>query len=130
MANYLKDLQLGLLETGRVVARNGPIYSSSVKIRIYEVALLANGRYEERPAPAEIPSSKTTILGVYGNAFFAAVYTLERNLPAVDRTTNAAIILTMRGRNVVMASFLAFLERLCEETTGRPEQARSLRRRA
>ena len=33
-----------------------------VKIRIFEVAQLADGRYEERATPTEIPSGKTTIL--------------------------------------------------------------------
>jgi SulP family sulfate permease len=91
------------------------IYSSSVQIRIFEVVPLADGRYEERPAPTEIPSNKTTILGVYGNAFFAAVYTLERNLPSLDRTRNAVIVLSMRGRDVTMTSFLAFLERYAKK---------------
>ena len=91
------------------------VYSSSVKIRIYEIASLADGRYEERPAPAEIPSNKTTILGVYGNAFFAAIYTLEHNLPSIENTKHAVIIFPMRGRDVVMSSFLAFLERYAKK---------------
>ena len=41
------------------------IYSSSTKIRIVEIAPTPDGRYVEQPAPAEIPSQKTTMLHVY-----------------------------------------------------------------
>ena len=48
---------------------------------------------------------------IYGNAFFAAVYTLEHSLPSVENTRNSAIIFSMRGREMVTSTLLAFLER-------------------
>jgi sulfate permease, SulP family len=55
------------------------------------------------------------MLHVYGNAFFAAVYTLEQGLPSLERTTHAAVIFSMRGRDVVTTTFLAFLERYAKK---------------
>ena len=107
-------LQFAIL-VGVVVTLGLYIYSSSQKLLIVEIAPLGDGRYEERPAPAEFSSNQATILGVYGNAFFAAVYTLEHRLPSVENTRNATIIFSMRGREVVMSSFLAFLERYAQK---------------
>jgi SulP family sulfate permease len=91
------------------------VYSSSTKIRIVEIAPTPDGRYVEQPAPAEIPSQHTTMLHVYGNAFFAAVYTLEQGLPSLERTTHAAVIFSMRGHDAVTTTFLAFLERYAKK---------------
>jgi SulP family sulfate permease len=91
------------------------VYSSSTKIRLVEIAPTPDGHYVEQPAPAEIPSHKTTMLHVYGNAFFAAVYTLEQGLPSIEKTTHAAVIFSMRGRDTVTPTFLAFLERYAKK---------------
>jgi SulP family sulfate permease len=91
------------------------IYSSSTKIRIVEIVPMADGRYSEQPAPREMPSHKTTMLHVYGNAFFAAVYTIEENLPSIDKTKNAAVIFSMRGHDAVTTTLLAFLERYAKK---------------
>jgi len=55
------------------------------------------------------------MLHVYGNAFFAAVYTLEQGLPSIERTTHAAVIFSMRGRDAITTTFLAFLERYAKK---------------
>jgi SulP family sulfate permease len=90
-------------------------YSSSTKIRIVEIAPMPDGRYIEQLAPAELPSQKTTMLHVYGNAFFAAVYTLEQGLPSIENTTHAAVIFSMHGRDAITTTFLAFLERYAKK---------------
>ena len=59
------------------------VYSASTKIRLFEIALTLDGRFVEQPASAEIASQKITMLHVYGNAFFAAVHTLEQGLPSI-----------------------------------------------
>jgi sulfate permease, SulP family len=91
------------------------VYSSSTRIRIVEIAPMPDGRYVEQPAPAEIPPQKTIMLHVYGNAFFAPVYTLEQGLPSIERTIHAAVIFSMRGRDTVTTTFVAFLERYAKK---------------
>ena len=86
------------------------VYSSSTQIRIAEPAPLADGRYEERPAPASIPRGTATVLQVQGNSFFAGVYKLERSLPAAPDGAHAAVILRFRGRDLAGATALAFAE--------------------
>jgi sulfate permease, SulP family len=39
------------------------------------------------------------------------VYTLEERLPSTEKTKHAAVIFSMRGRDAVTTTFLAFLER-------------------
>jgi hypothetical protein len=91
------------------------VYSASTKICLVEIALTLDGRFVEQPASAEIASQKTCMLHVYGNAFFAAVYTLEQDLPSIERTTVAAVIFSMRGPDGVTTTFLAFLERYAKK---------------
>ncbi len=87
------------------------IYSSSTKFRIVEIAPAPGGGYQEQPAPAEIPSHQITMLHAYGNAFFAAVQKLELELPSIEKTRHAVVIFSMRGRDAISTTFLAFLER-------------------
>ena len=41
-----------------------------------------NGNFQEVAVPDQLPSHSVVALHAYGNAFFAAVYTLEAALPA------------------------------------------------
>jgi SulP family sulfate permease len=87
------------------------VYSSSTRIRIVELAPLPDGRREERPASASVAPETATVLQVYGASFFAGVSKLERSLPAVRDEAHAAMILRLRGRDLVGATALAFVER-------------------
>jgi SulP family sulfate permease len=50
-------------------------------------------------------------LHAYGNAFFAAVYTLEAALPAPESADNSVVIFGLRGRESITSSAIAMLER-------------------
>lgn len=91
------------------------LYSSASKIRVVEVVAGANDQFVEQPPPAFLPSDKVTMLHAYGNAFFAAVQTLEKKLPSIDQTQNAVLLYSMRGQDTITTTALAFLERFARK---------------
>jgi SulP family sulfate permease len=70
-----------------------------------------DGDFQEVAAPAQLPSHSVVALHAYGNAFFAAVYTLEAALPAPENADNSIVIFGLRGRESLTSSAVVMLER-------------------
>jgi SulP family sulfate permease len=87
------------------------IYSSSTKVRLVQIVRSENGNFQEAAVPDQLPSHSVVALHAYGNAFFAAVYTLEAALPAPENTDNSVVIFGLRGRESMTSSAIAMLER-------------------
>jgi SulP family sulfate permease len=87
------------------------IYSSSTKVRLVRIVRSENGDFQEVAVPDQLPSHSVVALNAYGNAFFAAVYTLEAALPAPENTDNSVVIFGLRGRETITSSAVAMLER-------------------
>jgi SulP family sulfate permease len=87
------------------------IYSSSTKVRLVQIVRSGDGDFQEVAAPAQLPSDSVVALLAYGNAFFAAVYTLEAALPAPENADNSVVIFGLRGRESITSSAVAMLER-------------------
>jgi SulP family sulfate permease len=87
------------------------VYSSSSQVRLVRIVRRANGGFEEQAAPVRLPSDEVTALHAYGNAFFAAVASLEALLPAVEGARNAVVIFGLRGRESITTSGIVMLER-------------------
>ena len=87
------------------------IYSSSTKVRLVQIVRSENGNFQEVAVPDQLPSHSVVALHAYGNAFFAAVYTLEAALPAPENTDNSVVIFGLRGRESMTSSAIAMLER-------------------
>jgi SulP family sulfate permease len=81
------------------------------RIKLMEIIPQKSGFPLERPAPAELPSHAITLLVPYGSLFFAAAKTLEENLPAVENSRNAAVILILRGYDEFGSTMIGVLER-------------------
>ena len=81
------------------------------RIKLMEIIPQKSGYPLERPAPAELPSHAITLLVPYGSLFFAAAKTLEENLPAVENSRNAAVILILRGYDEFGSTMIGVLER-------------------
>lgn len=81
------------------------------QVVVTEWVLKPEGFPVEQPAPAVLPSQRLTVLQVYGSLFFAAAKNLEEMLPAVENTTRAAVILTLRGRTEIGSTFVTVLRR-------------------
>ena len=87
------------------------IYRSAEKVDIVEIIPLGNNRYEERPAPKQLPSNQVTILSPVGSLFFAGAVEFEEDLPAVDDTERAVVLLRLRDRDEVGSTFMSVIAR-------------------
>jgi SulP family sulfate permease len=86
-------------------------YQEAENAMIVEVVANGAGIPIEQPAPAVLPDNAITLLNIYGNPFFAGARNLEENLPQVDKTQHAVVILSLRGRTELGSTFIGVLER-------------------
>ena len=87
------------------------IYRSAEKVDIVEIVPLAGGRYEERPAPKQLPSNQVILLSPVGSLFFAGAAEFEEDLPAVENSERAVVLLRLRGREEVGSTFMRVIAR-------------------
>ena len=86
-------------------------YRSAEKVEIMEVVPLEGGRFEERPAPKQLPSNQVILLWPQGSLFFAGAAEFEENLPAAENAEHTVVILRLRGREEVGSTFLRVIAR-------------------
>jgi SulP family sulfate permease len=63
----------------------------------------------ERPAPRTLQDHDVVVLDVYGSLFFAGARTLQRQLPDPAGATDAAVVLRLRGRTTLGATFFVVI---------------------
>jgi sulfate permease, SulP family len=90
------------------------VFQQSNTIKVYEWLPRPNGWPVERPAPKQLESNKATFLYVYGSLFYAAASALENNLPAVEGSIRAAVILLLRGNEDVGSTVNEVFRRYAE----------------
>ncbi|OLF05162.1 sulfate transporter [Actinophytocola xinjiangensis] len=78
-----------------------------VDLRVVEVVPRADGRCTEVPVPATLTSHEITVLDVYGSLLFAGAGNLRARLPDPAGTVGAVLVLRLRGRTSLGATFLA-----------------------
>ncbi len=81
------------------------------QIKLVEIIPQASGFPVERPAPAQLPSHKITMLFPYGSLFYAAARTLEENLPAPEGSRNAVVIFLLRGYDQFGSTMIGVMDR-------------------
>lgn len=87
------------------------IYRSAEKVDIVEIVPLENGRYEERSAPQQLPNNQVTILSPVGSLFFAGAAEFEEDLPSVENSERAVVLLRLRGRDEIGSTFMTVIAR-------------------
>jgi SulP family sulfate permease len=87
------------------------IFQSAERMTIMELVPTADGDFEERPAPADLPSDRVTVLLPYGSLFFAAARDFEEEAPSADPASHAAVILILRGRQQLGSTATGVFER-------------------
>jgi sulfate permease, SulP family len=86
-------------------------YQESESTTVVEVVTDEGGYPIEKPVPDDLPSDKVTRLNIYGSLFFAGARNLEEDLPGVDQTHNAVVILSLRGYHELGSTFITVLDR-------------------
>jgi SulP family sulfate permease len=75
-------------------------------------------KYRETEPPDIVPGSEVTVLQPYGSLFFAAAPVFEEALPDVEESsTDAVVILRLRGRTDLGSTFMEVLLRYADELT-------------
>jgi len=90
----------------------------AMDLAVVELLPREDGRYEERPPPAVLTSRHVTILDVYGSLLYAGSRTLQVRLPDPAGTEAPVVVLRLRGRTSLGATFIKvasdYADRLAE----------------
>jgi SulP family sulfate permease len=87
----------------------------AMDLTVVELTPTDDGRFEERPAPASLPDRHITVLDVYGSLLYAGAKTLERRLPDPSGADTPVVVLRLRGRTTLGATFFT----VADEYAGR-----------
>lgn len=87
------------------------IYRSAERVDIVEIVPLGRGRYEERPAPKQLQSNHVTLIAPRGSLFFAGATEFEEDLPEIEGSSGAVVLLRLRGTEDVGSTFLKVISR-------------------
>ena len=82
------------------------VYFSARDVKLVLLEPLGDGIYVARPVPKEFPSDEVTLLQSRGSMYFAAVHTLQDELPSWENTRHAVVILNMYGRSMVSTNLI------------------------
>jgi SulP family sulfate permease len=82
---------------------------SATDVAVVELLERPDGRIEERPPSAHLPSNRATVLDVYGHLFSAGARTLEKLHPSTRGAERPVVILRLRGRTVLGATLIDIL---------------------
>ena len=80
--------------------------TEAMDLTVVELVPREGGRFEERSAPAALTSHHVTVLDVYGSLLYAGSRTLQAHLPDPAGTQAPAVILRLRGRTSLGATFV------------------------
>ncbi len=87
------------------------VYSSSLDVRVVELARADDGTYAEQSAPEVLPDGRVTVLDIYGSVFYAGADIISGLLPAAIGSHRPAAVIRLRGRTDVGSTFLGIVER-------------------
>ncbi|KUK73617.1 SulP family inorganic anion transporter [Methanobacterium sp. 42_16] len=84
-------------------------FTTHKDIMLEELVLLDDGRYQERSLPDEFPTNKCTVIEVKGLDYFAVAYLLEEQMPSIENTTCAVIILNLHDRKYLGTNVVVWM---------------------
>lgn len=77
----------------------------SVDLRVVRLVPVDGSRFREEPAPTSLGEGEVVVLDVYGSLFYAGARTLQHRLPDVAGSRDSTVILRLRGRTTLGATF-------------------------
>jgi SulP family sulfate permease len=93
----------------------------AMDLAVVQLVPQPDGRFVERPAPERLGAG-VTVLDVYGSLLYAGARTLQARLPSAVGAEQPVVVLRLRGRTSLGATFLLVMAdyaRLLESTGGR-----------
>jgi len=94
------------------------IFHSAERMTIMELIPTTDGDFEERPAPEIASSDRVTLLLPYGSLFYAAARDFEEEAPRVDEAPHAAVVVILRGRQMLGSTAIGVFERYAKALQG------------
>ncbi|MBI5680115.1 MAG: SulP family inorganic anion transporter [Methanobacterium sp.] len=91
------------------------VFTAHKDIMLEELVLLDDGRYQERPLPAEFPCNKCTVIEVKGLDYFAVAYLLEEQMPSTNNTSGAVIILNLHDRGYLGTNVVVWMNEFAQK---------------
>jgi SulP family sulfate permease len=80
-----------------------------VDLRVVELRRRDDGAFEEHPAPTVTPDRQVLVIDAYGSLLYAGARTLQSRLPDPAGSTQPVVILRLRGRTSLGATFAAVI---------------------
>jgi SulP family sulfate permease len=77
----------------------------AVDLRVVRLVPTGDGRFREQAAPERLEDHEVTLLEVYGSLLFAGARSLQTRLPDPRGSSGAAVIVRLRGRVALGATF-------------------------
>ncbi|MCW2522586.1 MAG: SulP family inorganic anion transporter [Frankiales bacterium] len=82
----------------------------ALDLRVVSLVPTDDEHFAEHPAPRKLPSHAVTVLDVYGSLYYAGARTLQSRLPDPAGSAAAAVVLRLRGRTMVGATFIVVID--------------------
>ncbi len=86
------------------------VYFSSKDAQMVALEPMEDRQFRIRPVPKELPSNEITIIQQSGTRYFAAIHTMEDELPDWRNTTNAVIIFSIYGGSSISSDMVELFE--------------------
>ena len=90
-------------------------FESVKQVKAVELVQTDDGSWETRPAPDKLISNQITVFQIYGNLFFADVYSADDILPSYEGVKNAVLIYSMRGRESLDITRIDYMKNLAQK---------------
>jgi sulfate permease, SulP family len=82
----------------------------ALDLRVVQRVHRADGLVDEQPVPPRLASDTVTELDVYGSLFYAGAQTLRAKLPDPTGATRPVVVLRLRGRSSLGATFVSVID--------------------
>jgi SulP family sulfate permease len=83
--------------------------TEAMDMKVVELVPQTDGTFRERPPPPVLSSETVTALDVYGSLLYAGARTLQVRLPDPTGSTAPVVVLRLRGRTSLGATFFVVL---------------------
>ena len=90
-------------------------FASLKEVKIVELVRRDDGHWETKPAPESLTSNEITVMQIYGNLYFADVYSSDELLPSYEESTNAVLIYSLRGRESIDLTTIDYILKLAHK---------------
>lgn len=92
---------------GVVISLLLQLNQEAMDLAVVQLVVDDDGRFVEQPPPTHLPSDEVTVLDVYGSLFYAGARTLQAQLPDPTGSSRPAVVLRLRGRTTLGATFFS-----------------------